>query len=277
MATNDLSEFKSIHALLKRLNSEKKCRDYLAVIRWHGETVCPYCGWKKIYRKKDGRYACSSCLNTFSVLVGTIFQNTKLPLIKWFMGIYLLCNSKQGISSCQLAKDLGVTQKTAWFIAQKIRILFKNPEDDCKDIIQSKIVTKTSSNGNPFRVRWSYPPNFLHPKLYEFIKTASRIHEDRYICYQTLAESEKEIYQTEDPRWNYQERKGKKKIENGFWIQLKRMTFGVYHYLSASLFHRYVYEALFRHKTATFCNEDRTKLMLSRIEQVITYRVVRPL
>ena len=249
----------------------------MAEIRWQGEPVCPYCGCKKIYRKKDGRYACSNCRNTFSVLVGTIFQNTKLPLIKWFMGIYLLCNSKQGISSCQLAKDLEVTQKTAWFIAQKIRILFRNPDDDFKDIIRSEIATRTSLNGNPFRVRWSNPPNFLHPRLYEFIKTGSRIHKDRYICYQTLAESEKEMFQTEDPRWNHDGRKGKKNIENGFWIQLKRMTFGVYHYLSAAIFHRYVYEALFRHRTAAYLNEDRAELILLRIGQVITYKTVRPL
>ncbi|MCR4965000.1 MAG: transposase [Bacteroidales bacterium] len=276
MKTLQLSAFKSIHSLVKKLNSEKKCRDFLAQIRWQGKTICPYCGCERIYNKKDGRYACSGCRNTFTVLVGTIFQNTKLPLIKWFMAIYLLCNNKQGISSCQLAKDLDITQKTAWFISQKIRILFKNPDDDFKDIIRSKITTKISLNGKVFRARIPSTPNLIHPNILKYIESGSRIFKDSYICYQSLAESERKEYQTEDPGWKLDESSRRIGKEDGFWLQIKRMTLGVYHYISAAIFHRYVYEAIFRRSTTGISNADRAHIMLSRIGQVVTYKTVRP-
>ncbi len=108
-----LKDFGSITALVAQFRTEKSCREFLAEFRWHGNITCPYCGCKKVYHKKDGRYICKDCKRTFSVLVGTVFQNTKVSLLLWFIAIHLICNSKKGISSCHLARELGVTQKTA--------------------------------------------------------------------------------------------------------------------------------------------------------------------
>ena len=131
--------FKSLEELSSFFCSNQECKDYLASVRWDDNPKCPYCHCNKVYRKKDGRYVCASCGNTFSVLVGTIFQNTKLPLIIWFKAIYLFVNSKIGISSCNLAVVLGVTQKTAWFMLQKIRILLNDVEDDYPDKVLGTI------------------------------------------------------------------------------------------------------------------------------------------
>jgi transposase-like protein len=96
---------------------EKTCRKYLADQRWeNGIAVCPYCGYGKCYDIENGkRYKCSNkeCYKKFSVTVGTIFEASNVPLFKWFTAIYLITAHKKGISSYQLGKDIGVSQKCA--------------------------------------------------------------------------------------------------------------------------------------------------------------------
>ena len=83
---------------------------------------CPHCRHDKIYTFNDGkRYRCAKCKQDFTIRTGTVFGESKLPLRKWFMAIYLLSTTSKGISSVQLAKHVGVTQKTAWFMDHRIR------------------------------------------------------------------------------------------------------------------------------------------------------------
>ena len=77
---------------------------------------------------KSGRFHCTGCNKNFSCLVGTIFENTKLPLIKWFVAMYLISSHKKGISSHQLSRDIDVTQTTAWYMLQKIRLLYQQSD-----------------------------------------------------------------------------------------------------------------------------------------------------
>lgn len=103
---------------------EITCRNYLAKQRWNGKTVCPYCGHGKCYTIEGGkRYKCASteCFKRFTVTVGTIFEASNIPLTKWFTAVYLTTAHKKGISSYQLAKDIGTTQKTGWFMLHRIR------------------------------------------------------------------------------------------------------------------------------------------------------------
>ncbi len=97
---------------------------YLALQRWNGNTVCPHCGYKVCYVIEGGkRYKCGSkeCYKKFSVTVGTIFHVSNIPLNKWFTAIYIATAHKKGISTYQLAKDIGTSQKTAWFMMHRIR------------------------------------------------------------------------------------------------------------------------------------------------------------
>lgn len=82
------------------------------------------CGHHHCVSRTDGRFHCNHCKANFSVTVGTIFENTKISLRKWFLAMYLISCHKKGISSVQLATDISVTQKTAWFILHKVRTLF---------------------------------------------------------------------------------------------------------------------------------------------------------
>jgi len=118
----DAFEFKSLAEFLDYFCDEETCRKYYAEIRFQNGGFCPHCNHKEIYAFKDGkRYRCAACKQDFTIKTGTVFGESKLPLRKWFIAIYLLTTSGKGISSVQLAKQVGVTQKTGWFIDHRIR------------------------------------------------------------------------------------------------------------------------------------------------------------
>ena len=105
-------------------STELKCIKYLIQLRWNGVLTCPRClKTNKCYKHaKAGLFSCGNCKGKqFTVKIGTIFEDSKLPLTKWFMAYYLEVNGVKGISSCQLAKHLGIHQESAWFVLQKIR------------------------------------------------------------------------------------------------------------------------------------------------------------
>lgn len=109
--------------LLKGVSAEKRCIKHLEKIRWPDGIVCPCCNSRrKIYSISRGHnYKCADCKKQFSVRKGTIFAESRLPLTKWFAASWLATNIEEGISSSQLAREIGVTQKTAWFILSRLR------------------------------------------------------------------------------------------------------------------------------------------------------------
>ena len=115
--------YKSLYAMMKAFPNEEACVKHLENLRWPSGVVCPLCGSnRKIYRLKRGNaYKCADCENTFSVRKGTIFEESKLELRKWFAAAWLITSHRKGISSCQLAREIGVTQKTAWFVLGRLR------------------------------------------------------------------------------------------------------------------------------------------------------------
>ena len=122
-------DFKNLKELFQHFNNENVCREYLEMQRWNGKVTCPYCKHEgKMYRIENGkRHKCGNptCHKKFSVTVGTVFENTKIPLSTWFGALYLCTAHKKGISSLQLGRDLSVTQKTAWFMLHRIREMLR--------------------------------------------------------------------------------------------------------------------------------------------------------
>src|SRR6478752_5117902 len=119
-----MKTFKSILDFQKEFNTDEQCRQYLEDLRWGGTPCCPFCGSINVCRFTNGKiFKCreKECRNKFSVTVGTIYENTKIPLTKWFLATYILAVHSKGISSLQLANWLGVTQKTAWHLNHRIR------------------------------------------------------------------------------------------------------------------------------------------------------------
>ena len=119
--------------------TEDECRDFIEKMRWpHGPT-CPKCSSRNFNqftrrtpsKNKNARFfRCRSCGSQYTVLVGTIFERTKLPLSKWLAAIYLMCASEKGISANQLHRMLGVTYKTAWRMSHQIREAMGNEAND---------------------------------------------------------------------------------------------------------------------------------------------------
>ena len=110
----------------------EKAREYLEALRWPQGAVCPHCGSAEEHYKLEGKatrpgvYKCSDCREQFTVTVGTLFEDSKVPLHKWLKAVYLMSSSKKGISSKQLERMLGVSYKTAWFMSHRIREAMTN-------------------------------------------------------------------------------------------------------------------------------------------------------
>lgn len=130
----DFSNFNNLFSLTQYFNNDEVCKNAIIESRWGKEdgtieVVCPYCGSVHVVKRTDGRFRCKDCKRNFSCLVGTIFQNTNVSLVKWFMAMYLISSHKKGISSCQLSRDIKVTQTTAWYMLQKVRTLFVQTDE----------------------------------------------------------------------------------------------------------------------------------------------------
>jgi transposase-like protein len=117
-----LTQFKILTDLMVAFQDPQTAIDHFKAIRWSGGVFCPYCGHEKAYTlSRANMYRCADCRRNFSVTVGTIFEDTKLPLRIWFGAIWLITNHPKGIASTTLAKDLGITQKSAWFVLHRLR------------------------------------------------------------------------------------------------------------------------------------------------------------
>jgi transposase-like protein len=116
------AQFKSLFDLLKAIPDEQAAVNHFTAIRWRNGAYCPLCGSTKVYHFADKRtHKCGDCRKRFSIKVGTIFEGSKIDLQKWLMAIWLLTSHKKGVASTTLARDIDVTQKTAWFMLHRLR------------------------------------------------------------------------------------------------------------------------------------------------------------
>ena len=120
-----------IVTVFQKFKTQFQCIKHLEKVRWNKKPSCPYCGCIGATKVKSTRYHhCGSCNKQFSVTVGTIFHDTKLPLQKWFLAIAIISNAKKGISSRELARQLKVNKDTAWRLQMQIRKAMENKEDN---------------------------------------------------------------------------------------------------------------------------------------------------
>lgn len=109
-----------------------KAREYLEALRWPNGVICPHCGVVGDHYKLQGKstrpglWKCKDCRKQFTVIVGTVFSDSKIPLNKWLLAVHLICASKKAISSHQIHRMLGVTYKSAWFMTHRIREAMKS-------------------------------------------------------------------------------------------------------------------------------------------------------
>jgi transposase-like protein len=118
---------KTLLEAIQYFSDEQVCVDAVALMRWPNGPQCPDCNTKNpYYIKTQKRWKCRDCRRQFSVKVETVFEDSPVPLQKWLPALWMLINCKNGVSSHEMARDLGVTQKTAWFMLHRLRLVIKN-------------------------------------------------------------------------------------------------------------------------------------------------------
>jgi transposase-like protein len=114
---------KTLQRAIKYFSNEQVCIDTVAALRWPNGPVCPKCGNDShYYLAIQKRWKCKKCAKQFTVKLGTIFEDSPIPLDKWLIALWMLVNCKNGISSYEVGRDLGITQKSAWFVLQRLRL-----------------------------------------------------------------------------------------------------------------------------------------------------------
>jgi transposase-like protein len=134
---------KTLQAAIRHFDDEQVCIDTVAALRWpDGIPSCPKCvGKDHYYLATQKRWKCKKCGRQFSVKVGTIFEDSPIPLDKWLTALWMLVNCKNGVSSYEIARDLGITQKSAWFVLQRLRLALKD-----------RSFTKLGGNSGPVEI-----------------------------------------------------------------------------------------------------------------------------
>jgi transposase-like protein len=128
---------KTLQEAIQRFGDEQVCIDTVAKMRWPDGPVCPACGHKEhYYLKTQKRWKCKECYKQFTVKLGTIFEDSPLGLDKWLCGMWLIANAKNGISSWEVHRALGISQKAAWFMLHRLRYA-----------LQTKSLAKMGGNG----------------------------------------------------------------------------------------------------------------------------------
>ena len=268
---------------------ETKAREHFEAIRWPDGPYCPHCGeTKKVYRlhgksHRAGLLHCNSCNEAFTVTVGTVMERSHVPLNKWALAYRLMCSSKKGVSAHQLHRTLGVTYKTAWFMARRIRESMRPTTDDGPLGGENKVVEVDETYvGGKARNR----KNHVLPKeaVVALVERDGRVR-SRHVANvdgQNLkpilkAEIDKRTYSVTDDSTVYPPITGEfgghgtvnhsieEYVRAGFWHTntvesyfsiLKRGVIGTYHHVSPEHLKRYLGEFDFRHNERAACGVD---------------------
>jgi transposase-like protein len=300
-----IPEFKSILDLLKAFPDEQSCIDHLERLRWDGIPVSPFDESSKVYNCKGNRYKCKNTGKYFNVRTATIFDNTKIPLQKWFLALYVFSSHKKGISSHQLAKDISVTQKSAWFLLHRLRYAFDHPNfkntignvveiDECGIGGQSyykhakkktkneegvTISNKTSVMGMRERsgnikamVVADRTKETLIPIIYEHVEPNTIIMTDELISYHGLVKDFEHYSVNHSAKEFVNGMVHTNGIEN-FWSHLKRGIDGIYHQISKEHLQAYIDEFVLRFNTRKFGTQNRFDFILTGIAgKKLTYK-----
>lgn len=289
MTTN----FKNLIELNDFFKEEKTCYEFLANQIWEdGKPVCPHCHYTIVYttksrstkpEKKDiPEYRCASkyCGKKFSTTTGTIFESSKVPLRTWFAAIYLITTHKKGISSLQLATDLHITQKTAWFLLHRIREMYKESAPEMlRDVVQVDETLVGGKNKNRHadkkkdgtqggrggdkaivlgakgicgRVLTKVVPNTeaatLQPMVEKWVEDGAIMVTDELRSYKGLSEKYFHISIDHSVGQYATGAFSTNGIEN-FWSLFKRGIIGIYHQVSPKHLQRYSTEFAYRYNT----------------------------
>lgn len=306
-----IGNFKNLQQLLDFFKDDKICKEYYEQKRWGGNVACPHCGSLKVWRTDRG-FKCGEklCNKKFTVTTQTIFENTKLSLRIWFAAMYLIATSKKGISSLQIAEQLGITQKTGWFLNHRIREMLR---DDSKEklsgVIQADETFVGGKNKNRHadkkapqsqgrshvdktpvvgliqkdgKVRTFVVSNTdqdtLHTIMGNNVSEGSILVTDAYRSYNGLDARFKHVT-VKHEGGGYTVTIGNEKfhtnnIEN-FWSIFKRGIIGIYHFVSVKHLERYCQEFGYRYNSRKLSGVEKFDIALQQVSTArITYNTL---
>lgn len=301
-----MKTFKSLADLTLFFKNEMDCVLYLEQERWHGNVICPHCE-SEYYSRVNTRlkspeligykdFRCKACDKKYSVLTGTIYENTKMPLRKWFIALYLLTAHKKGISSLQLSRDIGITQKAAWHVLHRLRIiLIEDSNEPLKGIVEvdetyvgGKIANMSNKKRKAAREFQGEMKNksvvmgMVQRDAMLRLKVIDGRGEIRNSVLETVSPDAKLITDTSGvykgidkiypEHQTIDHAKGEfargaihtNTIEGAFSL-LDRMVIGIYHYISPKHLQKYLIELCYRYNTRGLKDYDRFTSTLRRV------------
>jgi transposase-like protein len=291
---------KTLQQAIRYFGDEQTCIDTIANLRWPDGPVCPKCGNKEhYYLASQKRWKCKECYKQFSVKVGTIFEDSPISLDKWLTALWLLVNCKNGVSSYEVGRDLGITQKSAWFVLHRLRLALqmgtmemlggegKQIEVDETFIggaarfmhsdRRKRMITETGPKDKTAvfgilerggKVRAMMIPNRrkhqIQTNIRAHVKAKSAIYSDALLSYQGLKPDF--AHQVVDHAEKYVDGQVHTNGLENFWSLVKRGLKGTY--ISVEPFHlfRYLDEQVYRYNNRGLANDgERFRLALSQI------------
>jgi len=275
--------------LIERYGNEEKCRACLEDLRWADGVTCPRCGSKSISRYQNKYvFDCNSCRYQFSVTSNTIFHDTHLPLWKWFLATYLMCESKKGISANQMKRALSVSYKTAWYLCHRIRATM--PENNMLggtvEVDETFVGGKTEGMGHGYKGNKAVVVGAIQrggntvlqvvddrsrQTLHQFIRNnvkpdAEAIYTDEWPPYKGIEDknTRHETVNHSAEEWVKGGNVHTNTVE-GVWSLLKRSITGSYHKLSTKHLHSYLDELEWR-----FNNRENPYLFRDTLKKLIS-------
>lgn len=305
------TEFKSVIELVKAFPNEEVCIKHLEQLRWNGNVVSPFDETSKVYVCKGNKYRCKNTGKYFNVRTQTLFDNTKVELQTWFLAIYLVTAHKKGISSLQLGRDLNVTQKTAWFMLQRIRNCFGLNETDSEDgklggggqvvevdetYVGGKLKNMNNSKrkmhkegqldsnsnktpimgyavrGGALRLVVVQDRKMLKQNVLENVSTEAVLFTDGAGMYPPVAKNFAHHEVVDHSKSEYKRGSIHTNTIEGVFSMFDRMVIGTYHYISPKHMQKYADELSFRYNTRTNSECSRFNLLLQHSSKRLTYQ-----
>ena len=265
------SEHLTVVEMMQAYGTEDACHEALEELRWPNGVECPKCSSRAISRIRARRqYDCNKCRHQFSVRVGTIFHDSHLPLSKWFVAVYMMCESKKGISANQIKRMLGVSYKTAWYLCHRIRAAMKNAAapmlSGTVEVDETWIGGKRRNVGRGYKrdktmvlgavarggeVRFKVATRRDKNTLHTFIKSVvaddtDAIHTDEWNAYDGIADGNTRHETVNHSADEWVRADVHTNTVEGVWSLFKRSIVGSYHQLSAKHMDSYLDEMAFR-------------------------------